>query len=341
MNKPAKPPLRVAIIGYGYWGPNLVRNFTAVEQAEVVAVCDLVKERLKEVKRKYPAIDITKNFAGVLQDTSIDAVVIATPLSTHFPLAKKALSAGKHVWIEKPMTETSVQALELIRIAKQKKLILHVDHIFIYTEAVAFMKHMISSGKLGTLYYFDSTRINLGLFQPDTNVIWDLATHDISILCYLLEKTPDKVSAIATSHFVPHLEDTADLNFRMKDTSAHIHVSWLSPVKMRRTIVAGSKKMIVYDDLETSEKIKVYDYGVSKDKGLTKATTNAYQYRTGDIYSPALKTKETLINACTSFIDSITYAKQSITSGTDGLKVVKMLEASMKSLKQNGRFITI
>lgn len=333
--------VRVAIIGYGYWGPNLVRNFSTLEQVEIVAVCDLVAERLKEVKRKYPAIEVSKNFVEILEDTSINAVVIATPLSTHFSLAKKALQAGMHVWVEKPLTATSVQAHELIRLAKAKNKILNVDHIFVYTEAVAFIKNMITSGKLGKLYYFDSTRINLGLFQPDTNVIWDLATHDISIMCYLLESMPESVSTIAASHIIKGIEDTADLNFRMNHMSAHIRVSWLSPVKIRRTIVAGTKKMIVYDDLETSEKIKVYDYGVSANKKSMQMTTGAYQYRTGDIYSPALKTTETLVRACQSFIDSINGSKPTITSGTDGLKVVKILEALTRSMKQNGRFVRL
>ncbi|MDO8658531.1 MAG: Gfo/Idh/MocA family oxidoreductase [Candidatus Levybacteria bacterium] len=335
--------IKVAVVGYGYWGPNLVRNFSELEEVKLSACCDLRQERLNIVKRKYSQIYVTTKFEEILNDKTIDAVIIATPLSFHYRLAKQALLAGKHVWIEKPMVESYDQAKELIKLAEKVNKILHVDHIFIYTEAVRAMKKIIDSRELGKIYYFNSTRINLGLFQPDTNVIWDLATHDISIMCYLLGKMPSSVCAFGASHVNKKIEDTAFLNFRFQGgISAQIQVSWLSPVKIRQSLLVGSKRMIVYNDLETSEKLKIYDRRIAmkKDLSLTSSTTG-YHYRTGDIFSPALEIKEALHTQASHFIKCIKFGRKTLTSGQEGLRVVKILEAASESLKIGGGMIKI
>lgn len=338
MRKNGKIPLKVAIVGYGYWGPNLLRIFHENEKSEVIICCDVDPKRLAIVRRKYPTIQTTTNFKDVISSKLVDAVVIATPLAYHFDLARKALLAGKHVWLEKPMTKTSLQAKELVKLARSKKKILQVDHIFLYTQAVTYLKKIMEKNELGDIYYFDSVRINLGLFQPDANVIWDLAIHDITIMSYLLGKNPKSVSASGDCHIKPDLQDTAHLNFKFdKETSAHINVSWLSPVKIRRMIIAGDKKMIVYDDLETSEKIKIYSHGVTINENYKpESTTSGYQYRTGDIYVPALENKEALQKACSHFIDCILKNKTPLTDGVAGLNCVRILEAASLSLK-NGK----
>ncbi len=339
MKESKKSVVGTAIIGYGYWGPNLLRTFNESNRSDVVVCCDMNLKRLRVVKNKYPAIDVTPDYDKVLTNSKVDAVVIATPLSTHYLLAKKALLANKHVWIEKPMTENSVQAKELVELARKKKKVIQVDHIFLYTQAVTEIKRMIDSKEIGKSYYFDSVRINLGLFQPDSNVVWDLAIHDITIMCHLLGKTPKSVSAFGTSHIRNNLEDTAYLNFNFSEkVSAHVAVSWLSPVKIRKTIIAGSKKMVIYDDLETSEKVKVYDYGVSFSKRYRpESSTAGYQYRIGNIRIPALENKEALQNACAHFIDCILYNKIPLTDGVAGLNCIKVLEAASLSLKNNSR----
>lgn len=334
-----KSLMKVAIVGYGYWGPNILRAFGEIGGVEVVACCDLIEEKLRLVKKRYPLVQVTTDFGDILKNTDIDAVVIATPLSTHFPLAQKVLVAKKHVWIEKPMTENSRQAKQLIKLATKNKKIIFVDHIFLYTQAVSYLKRFINDGELGRVYYFDSIRISLGIFQPDSNVIWDLATHDVYIMCYLLGKIPKTVSAIGMSHIRAGLEDMAYLNFELaNNVSSHIAVSWISPVKIRRTLIAGSKKMITFDDLETSEKIKIYDYGVSiKEAYRPESTTAGHQYRTGDIHSPALENKEALQAAAAHFIECIKGEKQPLTDGLEGYKVVKILEAASISLRSGGR----
>jgi|SRR3989344_722043 len=334
--------IKIAVVGYGYWGPNLVRNFSENEDVRIVSVCDLDKTKLALVKRKYPKINITTNYDSLIKDRSIDAVVIATPTSTHFPLAKKALIANKHIWVEKPFTNTESQARELVELAQKKKKIIFVDHIFLYTEAIQAIKRLILKKKLGRIYYFDSTRINLGLFQPDTNVVWDLAPHDISIMLYLMGEAPLSVAAFAHSHAIKKLEDTAYLSFKFRGKkSAHIRLSWLSPVKIRQTLIAGTKKMIVYDDLESTEKIKVYDYGISINKTSKELSTSGYQYRTGDIIIPSIIHKEALVNACRAFVDSIKTNKAPISDGMNGYLVVKIIEAAQKSLQSGGRPVGI
>ena len=336
-----KKQINVAIIGYGYWGPNLVRNFNELENARILYCCDLREERLQEVKNKYPSIEVTTDYNEVLKSKKVDAVIIATPVTSHFSLAKQALLSGKHVWVEKPMTQNSREAKELIDLAREKGRIIFVDHVFLYTEPVKTVKKIIDSRKLGKIYFFDSVRINLGLFQPDTNVLWDLAPHDISIMRYLLGKDPAYVSVFATSHVVSEIPDTAYLSFRFKDgISAHIHVSWLSPVKIRRSIIAGNNKMIVYDDLESAESVKIYDRGITRRK-KSVSTTMGYQYRIGDIHVPAIEVKEGLKSAAQHFISCIQGNRTPLTNGTEGLKIVSILEAADISAKENGKFVEI
>lgn len=332
-------PIKVAVVGYGYWGPNLVRAFNEVDNCEVVSCCDLKENRLLLAKKRYPSLHTTTNYEDILKNDDIAAIIIASPLSTHYLLAEMALSVKKNVWIEKPMTENSKQAKILNKIAIKNNKIIFVDHIFLYTQAISYLERFIKSGQLGQIHYLDSVRINLGIFQPDNNVVWDLAIHDITIMCYLLGKLPKTVSAYATSHLKTSMEDTAYLNFTFdKNISAHIAVSWLSPVKIRRTLIAGSKKMITYDDLETSEKIKIYDYGVSVSKSYRpESSTIGHQYRTGDIQSPALENREALLVAADHFIKCINFRKQPLTSGREGYKIVKILEAASASLKNRGR----
>ncbi len=338
-----KSNVNIAIVGYGYWGPNIVRNFYEVDGVRLVACCDVRKERLVLIKEKYPMVKTTSNLNDLLSDPTIDAIIIATPTTTHFSLAKKVLESGKHVWIEKPMTQTLEQAKTLLEIAKQNKRIIHVDHIFIYTEAVAIIKKMLDRGELGDLYYFDSVRINLGLFQHDVNVVWDLAPHDISIMLYLLNEYPVGVSVFANSHVVKGLEDTAYLSFQFESgKSAHIHVSWLSPVKIRRSIIAGSKKMVLYDDLEGSDKVKVYDKGLSFSKKTKHISTDlGYQYRTGNIFTPAITNTEPLRTECKEFVEAISAHGSTRTTGEEGLRVVKILEAASLSMKNNGALTQI
>lgn len=334
-----KPVVKVAVVGYGYWGPNVLRAFSEIDQAEVTICCDLKEERLKIVNQRYPSIKTTTDINDILKNKNIVAVIITTPIATHFPLAVKVLNAKKHLWIEKPMTKNSQQAEELIELSHKNKKIIFVDHVFLYTRAISYLKKYIDDGNLGKVYYFDSIRINLGIFQPDNNVVWDLAPHDISIMCYLIGKTPKTVSAYGTSHIKSKLEDVAYLNLMFdKNISAHIAISWLSPVKIRRTIIAGSKKMITYDDLETSEKIKIYDYGVSIKKPYRpESSTTGHQYRTGDIHSPALESKEALQIAASHFIECIKSGREPLTNGKEGEKIVKILEAATLSLKQGGK----
>lgn len=336
MKKNESIPVKIAIVGYGYWGPNLVRVFNESNRAQVLWCCDKKTERLRLVKRKYPSIKTTKNFDDIIDDQNVDAIIISTPLKSHYPLAKKALLANKHVWTEKPMTENSQEASELVRLVKKKKKIFFVDHIFLYTPAISYIKKMIDLGILGKVYYFDSVRINLGLFQLDSNVVWDLAVHDISIMRYLLRQEPISVSVRGASHIKEQLEDTAYLYFKLPSkTSAHIAISWLSPVKIRRAIIGGSKKMILYNELDASEKIKVYNCGVKKYYRPDSSTTG-YHYRTGDIQAPALENREALQIACEHFIDCIAKNEKPLTDVTEGFKVVKILEAASLSLKNNG-----
>src|SRR5882672_10559825 len=279
--------VNIGVIGYGYWGPNLVRNFAELSAAKVVAVADLSPKKIELVQRRYPGVKATTDFQELLRDPAIDAIAIATPVSTHFELGMAVLKSGKHLWLEKPMSETSLQARKLVDEAEKRKRVLIVDHTFIYTGAVRKMKDIIASGDLGRVYYYDSIRVNLGLFQRDVSVISDLAVHDFSILDYLLGEHPIAVSASGTNHFPGTPENLAYITlFYESGTIAHTNVSWLAPVKVRQILLGGSNKMITYDDLEPSEKVKVYDKGISFTEDPQQILEMRVGYRTGDMWAP-------------------------------------------------------
>lgn len=335
----------IAVVGYGYWGPNLVRNFWDTPGARLVSVCDLRKERLAGVQSRYPAVEITDNFAEVLNDPRVDAIAIATPVSSHYDLALRALQAGKHVFVEKPITPTAEQAQRLVDEADRRGLVLAVDHTFVHTGAVRKMRELVDDG-LGDVYYYDSVRVNLGLFQHDVSVIWDLAVHDLSIMDYVLPMKPVAVSAAGVSHVAGEPENIAYLNlFYENNMIAHVHVNWLAPVKVRRTLVGGSRKMIVYDDLEPSEKIKVYDKGITLNGDPVKNDQKVYQmrvgYRTGDMWAPTLDMREALGVELKEFISCIETKKTPTADGRAGLRVVQILEAATESLAQRGRVIDL
>jgi predicted dehydrogenase len=328
--------MKIGIIGFGYWGPNLLRNFYSIDGCTVEKVSDFRAERLKIVEKNYPTVKTTTNADDILSDPSIDAIVIATPVFSHFDLAKKALQNGKHVLIEKPMTASSAEAKELIELARSKGKTLMVDHTFLYTGAVQKMKQLVDSGSIGKINYFDSTRINLGLFQPDVNVLWDLAPHDISILNYLINEKPVSVNATGTSHTNNGIENIAYMTVNYQsDIVAHFNCSWSSPVKIRMTLVGGTEKMIVFNDMEPTEKIKVYDSGYSMKSDEEKQKI-LVDYRAGDIFTPKLQMTEALSLMAYDFVNAVTKGTQPISDFNIGLDVVKILEAAQRSIKQKG-----
>jgi predicted dehydrogenase len=331
-------PVRVGIVGYGYWGPNVVRNYAEVEGAEVAAVCDGNLERLAQAKARYPGVNCISDCRELINDPAIDAVIIMTPVSSHFPLALAALKAGKHVLVAKPIAASIEEATELIEEARRQKRTLMVDHTFIYTGAVRTMKETVDQGRLGRLYYYDSVRVNLGLVQPDVNVLWDLAVHDLAIMDYVLGVQPCAVAATGAAHIPGKPVNTAYLTcFFENDLIAHHHVNWLAPVKIRRTLLCGDRQMIVYDDLEPSEKVKIYDKGIT----LSDRPEGVYQsmvgYRTGDMWAPKLSLTEGLRVEAEHFLDCIREGRQPLSDGEAGLRVVKILEAATKSLAQRGQ----
>lgn len=332
--------MKVGILGLGYWGPNLIRNFLSHPEVETVFGCDLSDDRLALIKSRFPSVELLKDYNELLQK-DIDIVAIATPVDTHFKFAKMALGAGKHIWVEKPYTATSQEAIELNNLAEQKNLKIFVDHTFIYTGAVQKMRDLVDAGELGEIKYLDSVRINLGLFQHDVNVIWDLAPHDLSIMQFLMPH--EKVAAVAahgTANYYDH-ENLAHLSVYFENNCfAHFHVNWTSPVKIRKMLVGGDKKMLVFDDMENLEKIKIYDAGVeiSEKEEIHEALV---QYRMGDMHSPKVKATEALSLGAAEFINAIKENRDPLTSGKDGLDVVKILEASDKSIKNKGKLIEI
>lgn len=333
--------IKCAIIGYGYWGPNLVRNFSTVPGATVHTVVDLRPERLELVKKTYPQIEVTSDINALWSNQDINAVIIATPVFTHFPLAKKALESGKHVLIEKPMTDTVAHANELIALAQASGKVLMVDHTFLYTGAVQKMKSLIESGEIGKVKYFDSTRINLGLIQQDVNVLWDLAPHDISILDYLIQETPRSVQATGVSHIHNGIENIAYLTVNYtNDFIAHFNCSWSSPVKIRMMLVGGDKKMIVFNDMEPTEKIRIYDtaHSVKTDEEKRMALVD---YRIGDVFIPKLATVEALSAMAKDFISAITHGTTPLGSYKSGLNTIRILEAAQVSIKEKGREVEI
>jgi predicted dehydrogenase len=333
--------IKVAIIGFGYWGPNMVRNFYAQPNCEVKLVADQREERLKIVKNNYPIIKTTTSTEDVFSDLDIDAVVIATPVFTHYELAKKAIKSGKHVLIEKPMTASVAEAEELIDLAAQYKKVVMVDHTFLYTGAVQKIKAIVEENKIGNIQYIDSTRINLGIFQPDINVLWDLATHDISIVNHIINEKPVSVQATGISHTNNDIENIAFLTLNYQNNLiTHFNCSWTSPLKIRKFLIGGDKKMIVWDDMEPTEKIKVYDtgYDIRNDEDKQQILID---YRVGDIYVPKVPQKEALAGVAEDFLSAIDKNTTPISDYKSGINVVKVLEASDQSIKNNGKEIEI
>ncbi len=332
--------LRIGVIGYGYWGPNIVRNFSAVDGAQVVALCDLDAESLKKAKRNYPALMTMSDPEDILTSPEIDAVAVVTPVFTHFDLARKALNNGKHVFVEKPFTSSSDQAKELIDIADKKKLTIMVDHTFLFTGTVRKIKELIDEGTLGKLFYYDSMRVNLGLFQHDVNVVWDLAPHDFSVMDYLLKEKPLALSATGEVH-VNKFEDVAYVTVYCENNIiGHFNVNWLSPVKVRTTLIGGDKKMLAWNDLEADEKLKVYDKGVDV-KSREKVYELLVSYRSGDAWIPRVPQVEALKLEAEYFVDCVTEGKTPINDGIAGLRVVRMLEASNESIRGKGQLVEL
>ena len=330
--------IRVAVIGCGYWGPNLARNFSESPGSQLAAVADLNPKRLAMIQARYPGVRVTSDHREVLRDPTIDAVAIATPVRTHFKLAHEALEADKHVLVEKPMTMTSEEALRLIDLANARNRVLMVDHTFVYTSAIRKLRELLDTGELGNVLYYDSVRINLGLFQHDVNVIWDLAVHDLAIMDFLIGRQPDAVSATGVSHFTGQPEDVAYLTcYFPGNVIAHCHVNWLSPVKIRRTVIGCSRRMAVYDDLEPSEKIRIYDKGVSVSDEAEGRYQMLVSYRTGDAWIPNLPNTEALSVEVRHFLESIEHSRRPLTDGQAGLRLVRILEAASASLKERGK----
>lgn len=334
--------INIGVIGYGYWGPNLVRNLAEVNRVTLTTVVDANPEKLALVQRRFPAVKTTTDFQDLIRDPTIDAIAIATPVNTHFELGMAVLKAGKHLWLEKPMTETSLQARQLLDEAEKRNLILFIDHTFVYTGAVRKMQEIVASGELGKILYYDSSRVNLGLFQHDVNVISDLGVHDFSILDHLLKEHPNAVSAAGINHFPGTPENLAYITmFYDSGTIAHINVSWLAPVKVRQILLGGSNKMITYNDLEPSEKIKVYDKGVSFTDDPKKIYEMRVGYRTGDMWAPKLSEGEALRVAVEHFVDCIEKSQPPITDGRMGLRIVELVEAATSSMRGRGETVHI
>jgi predicted dehydrogenase len=339
--------ITIGVIGCGYWGPNLIRNFAEQERAQLRWICDTDEKRLNAIARRYPAARTATDYQQLLADPELDAIIIATPVTTHYRFAKDALTAGKHVLIEKPFTTNSREAQELVELAARRGLTLMVDHTFVYTGAVRRIKEIVESGELGELLYFDSVRINLGLFQRDINVVWDLAPHDLSIMDYLVGRAPVALTATGSCHIEARIENIAYVMLRFADSFiAHFHFNWLSPVKIRRTLIAGSRKMIVYDDIEPTEKVRVYDKGVTtnrieSDSDKEAAYQTLVSYRTGDVWVPKLDSTEALSYVSAEFLDAIAGKRAPLTDGAAGLRVVRLLEAAQESINQGGKLIEL
>ncbi len=334
--------LSIAVVGCGYWGPNFIRNFSQMPGVRMKTAVDLNKERLRHIGQLYHAVQTTTSFEDVLSDSEIDAVLVATPVSTHHDLAKRALLAGKHVLVEKPMAASVAEAEDLVRTADDRGLVLMTGHTFLYTAAVNKIKDLISSGELGHIYYISTTRVNLGLFQEDINVVWDLAPHDVSILNYILGADPETVAANGQAYIQTGIEDVAFLHLRYPgDIIAHTHVSWLNPDKIRRITVVGSKKMLVYDDVSTTEKLRVYDKGVTVQPHYDTFGEFQLSYRFGDIYTPRLDDNEPLKNECQHFVQCIQKRETPRSDGWSGLSVVRVMERACESIRSNGAQLSL
>lgn len=332
--------LRVGVVGYGYWGPNVVRNFHALDACEVVAVCDKSPAALRRVSRLYPRIGLTSDVHQILAAPDLDAVAVVTPVWTHFELAKAALLNGKHVFVEKPFTSTSRQAEELIELADRLHLTIMVDHTFLFSGAVRKIRELVEDGTLGSLYYFDSTRVNLGLFQHDISVVWDLAPHDLSIVDYIIPDKPEAVVATGGNHLNGHADIAYITLYFPHDVVAHVNVNWLSPVKVRTTLIGGTEKMLVWNDLEPDEKIKVYDKGVQITSGQGVYDL-LVSYRSGDVWAPKVERTEALALELQYFVDCVMNGRTPLNDCRAGLRVVSLLEAAEESLRQRGRLVPL
>ena len=330
--------VKFGVVGYGYWGPNVVRNLDRMDEAEVVAVCDKSASARRKVAKAYPDVRVTDDAAELMASPEIDAIAVVTPVWTHYELAKAALQNGKHVFVEKPFTSNANQAQELIELAARKNLKIMVDHTFLFTGAIRKIRKLLNEDVLGNLYYYDSTRVNLGLFQHDCNVIWDLAPHDLSIMNHLLHKDAEAISATGQAHLNEY-EDIAFITAYYPDKMiAHVNVNWISPVKVRTTLIGGKKKMLVWNDLEADEKLKIYDKGVD-----VKSQEGVYNllvsYRSGDMWAPQVEQVEALRIELQYFVDCVTKGETPFNGGCAGLKVVRMLEAASKSLAKRGELV--
>ncbi|HEY4349213.1 MAG TPA: Gfo/Idh/MocA family oxidoreductase [Gaiellaceae bacterium] len=333
-------PLRTAVVGLGYWGPNLVRNLFELGDAEIAYVCDLDEEALAKVTRRYPSIAATTRYDDLLADDTLDAILVATPVSTHFPLSSAALRAGKHVFVEKPLAASSAEGLELIRLAEERDLVLMPGHTFLYSPPVNTIRSMIENGELGEIYFVSTSRVNLGLHQADVSVVWDLGPHDFSILRYWFDTTPVRASAISRACVLPHVPDVAFIDLEYASgTIAHVELSWLAPSKLRRTTIVGSEKMVVYDDTGT-EPVRVFDSGVTLPN---PETFGEYRltYRTGDIVSPRVDAREPLSLELADFVAAVREGTTPRSSAELGLEVVKMIEAVDASLAQGGARVDV
>jgi len=334
--------MKIAVIGCGYWGPNLVRNFVQSNQVRQLICCDLYQKRLDHIKNLYPSVEVLSDYRDLFSMSDLDGVAIATPVKTHYPIAKEFLDQGKHVFVEKPLTHSYETALELVKRAEEKQKVLMVGHTFEYTAAVNKVKEIIEGGELGKILYISSIRVNLGLFQPDINVVWDLAPHDISIIMYILGETPVSVNSQGKAHFKPDIEDVATTTLNFKNgVVAFVHNSWLDPNKIRRTTIVGTKKMLVYDDIEPQEKIKIYDKGVDVPPYYDTYAEFHFSYRYGDIHSPRIDDYEPLKRECEHYLTCIRKGMPPRSDGYSGLRVVSILEAANKSLKKKGRAVPV
>jgi predicted dehydrogenase len=335
--------INVGVVGYGYWGPNVARNFNETPGARVTAISDANEASLSRAAASFPGVRMARDCQELLTASDLDVIAIVTPVSSHFEIAQAALQNGKHIFIEKPFTASVPQAEQLIELAERKRLKIMVDHTFLFTGAVKKIKELIDDGVLGDLYYFDSIRVNLGLFQNDVNVVWDLAPHDLSIMDYLIDKEPTAVMATGVAHFNNALEDVAYITVYFPDNViAHLNVNWLSPVKIRTTLIGGQKKMLVWNDLVSDEKIRVYDKGVD---GMDGTKEQSYglrvSYRSGDMWAPRVHQVEALKGEAAYFIDCLNQDLTPKNDGKAGLRVVRMLEAIIKSLKQGGTLVRL
>lgn len=338
MNNRNSSTLKIGVVGYGYWGPNVVRNFYNVPEAAVVSVADVSPKSLERVRGVYPSMEVTTNADDILTNPNIDAVAIVTPISHHYPLAKKALENGKHIFVEKPFTASVAEAEDLIELAESKNLKIMVDHTFLFTGAVRKIRELIDNGTLGKLYYYDSTRVNLGIFQHDSNVVWDLAPHDLSIIDYLIPDPPSAVVATGEKH-VNGEEDMAFITMYFPGkVIAHLNINWLSPVKVRTTLIGGEKRMLVWNDLEADEKIRVYDKGIERSGGNAPYDVRVI-YRTGDLWVPRVEQVEALSLEARYFVDCIQKNETPFNDGISGLRVVQMIEAINQSMAQRGEMV--